>query len=212
MGLDQYFYASKTLSAFKKKEKLYIDFFNTLTHPDLVKEQGLYIFDHWGDTQEIREVLRTLPKLYGQVNDIKMIKKVGNDYIISTEAMYWRKSNQIQNWFVEVCQDGIDDNCGFHPVGVNHLIDLQERIDKVLDGLVMPYSDKFFNSANNWMAPPATQSLAMDLLPTTSGFFFGSTDYNKWYYYDLQITKKFLRKVLKQSTSKDWSFIYHSSY
>lgn len=190
MGLDQYFYASKTLSAFKKKEKLYIDYFNTLTHKDLVNERGLYIFDHWGDTQEIREVLSTFPKLYGQVNDIKMIKKVGDDYIISTEAMYWRKANQIQNWFVEVCQGGIDDNGGFHPVGVNHLMDLQERIDKVL----------------------ANRSLAMNILPTTSGFFFGSTDYNEWYLYDLRETKKFLRKVLKQSTSKNWSFIYHSSY
>ena len=34
MGLDQYFYAEKTLSAFKKKEKLYIDYFNTLSEPD----------------------------------------------------------------------------------------------------------------------------------------------------------------------------------
>ena len=35
------------------------------------------------------------------------------------------------------------------------------------------------------------------LLPTQSGFFFGSTDYNEWYYYDVRETKKQLKKVLK---------------
>lgn len=38
-------------------------------------------------------------------------------------------------------------------------------------------------------------SLASELLPTQSGFFFGSTDYDKWYYNDVE-------DVLKQLTEK----------
>ena len=38
-------------------------------------------------------------------------------------------------------------------------------------------------------------SLASELLPTQSGFFFGSTDYDEWYYQDVE-------NVLKQLTEK----------
>jgi hypothetical protein len=76
----------------------------------------------------------------------------------------------------------------------------------------MPTNNKFFNGDNNWMAPSVNESTARKLLPATSGFFFGSTDYNKWYFDDLRETKKFLRKVLKKSTRKNWSFMYHSSW
>jgi hypothetical protein len=211
MGLDQYFYASKTLSAFKKKEKLYIDYFNTVDEPDMDTDEGLFVSEFWGNGAVISKVLDGLPTLAGQVGTIRMVKRMGDTYQVSTEAMYWRKANQVHKWFVEHPQGGIDD-CGYHPVGVNHLVDLQERVTQILDGLVMPTNNKFFNGDNNWMAPSVNESTARKLLPATSGFFFGSTDYNKWYFDDLRETKKFLRKVLKQSTSKNWSFMYHSSW
>ena len=97
MGLDMYFYANKTLSAFKKKEKLYIDYFNTLNEPDLQTDEGLFVSEYWGNGAVINNVLKSLPKLDGQVGDIRMVKKVGDDYIVSTEAMYWRKANQIKS-------------------------------------------------------------------------------------------------------------------
>ena len=61
MGLDMYFYAEKTLSAFKKKEKLYIDYFNTLDEPDMTTEDGLFISEYWGNGKVIVEVLKSLP-------------------------------------------------------------------------------------------------------------------------------------------------------
>lgn len=40
-------------------------------------------------------------------------------------------------------------------------------------------------------------SLAEKLLPTRNGFFFGSTEYNDWYFYDVRDCKKQLTKILK---------------
>lgn len=210
MGLDQYFYTRKILSASKKKEKLYIDYFDTITDPKMDTDEGLFISEHWGDVR-ITEILRRMPLMYGQVGNIRMVNRVGKTYQIFTEAMYWRKANQIQNWFVEHPQGGIDD-CGYHSVDPIQLEDLQDRINKILDGFTMPSSDKFFNSHNNWVPSMKAQLSAMNLLPTTSGFFFGSPDYNKWYFNDLRITHKFLPKVLKKSTRQNWDFIYHSSW
>ena len=211
MGLDMYFYAEKTLSAFKKKEKLYIDYFNTLDEPDMTTEDGLFISEYWGNGKVIVEVLKSLPKLSGQVGDITMVKKVGDDYIIRTEAMYWRKANQIHDWFVHNAQNGIDD-CMSYPVDVDILAYLQYDIDTILDGVKFPSKDKMYAEGNDWNAPDSNISLAENLLPTSSGFFFGGKDYNKWYFDDLRNTKKFLRSVLKQSTKSNWAFNYHSSW
>ena len=211
MGLDMYFYANKTLSAFKKKEKLYIDYFNTLVEPDMTTEEGLFVSEYWGDGAVISDVLKSLPKLDGQVGDIRMVKKVGDDYIVSTEAMYWRKANQIHDWFVHNAQDGIDD-CLTYPVSIICLVYLYDDITTILDGVRFPSKDRMYKDTNKWNAPDANISLAQELLPTSSGFFFGDTHYNKWYFDDLRNTKKFLRRVLKQTTRNNWTFNYHSSW
>ena len=211
MGLDQYFYAEKTLSAFKKKEKLYIDYFNTLDEPDMTTDEGLFVSEYWGNGAVISDVLKSLPKLDGQVGDIRMVKKVGDDYIVSTEAMYWRKANQIHDWFVKNAQDGIDD-CLTYPVSIICLVYLYDDITTILDGVRFPSKDRMYKDTNKWNAPLANISLAQELLPTSSGFFFGDTHYNKWYFDDLRNTKKFLRRVLKQTTRNNWTFNYHSSW
>jgi hypothetical protein len=64
------------------------------------------------------------------------------------------------------------------------LIDLINRCEKVL-------KDHF---------------LAETLLPTQSGFFFGSTEYDDWYFYDVEDCKKQMSKLLKGL--KDDELIY----
>jgi hypothetical protein len=54
------------------------------------------------------------------------------------------------------------------------------------------------------------QELAAELLPTTSGFFFGSTDYDEWYYTDIQRTVDICNFCL--SLPLEWSFEYQSSW
>ena len=43
----------------------------------------------------------------------------------------------------------------------------------------------------------ADHSLAEELLPTQSGFFFGSTDYDDWYFHDVKNCLKQMKGVLK---------------
>ena len=50
---------------------------------------------------------------------------------IESRVAYWRKANQIHNWFVINCQDGVDD-CKEHSVSKSHLRELIELCKKVL--------------------------------------------------------------------------------
>jgi hypothetical protein len=106
-------------------------------------------------------------------------------YIIE-EAGYWRKANQIHRWFVENVQDGVD-NCGDYYVERNQL---QELLD--LCKIVQ-----------------ADHSKAEELLPSASGFFFGGTDYDEWYYNDIENTISILEDALED---KNGEYYYTSSW
>ena len=51
-------------------------------------------------------------------------------------------------------------------------------------------------------------SIAKELLPTQSGFFFGDTDYDQYYIEDLTYTKKALKEILQE----DGDYYYQSSW
>ncbi len=99
---------------------------------------------------------------------------------------YWRKANAIHSWFVTNVQDG-DDNCGTYYVSREQLAELLATVNDVL----------------------ADHSKAPELLPTQSGFFFGSTDYDNFYFSDLEDTKNILTEALKD-TEADYE--YQSSW
>jgi hypothetical protein len=106
---------------------------------------------------------------------------------ITIEAMYWRKANEIHKWFVDNVQDGNDD-CGRYYVEKEQLEDLLKLINDVLNN-----HDK-----------------ADELLPTQSGFFFGDTDYDEWYFKNLKRTKDELTKLV--AIDDGGEFEYHSSW
>lgn len=107
-------------------------------------------------------------------------------------AAYWRKANQIHQWFVEHVQDGEDD-CSYHrEVTKNDLTELCNLCKEVL-------------SAHN-------NRLSEKLLPTQGGFFFGSTKYDEWYYKDIQETITALENVLKETDFSKQALFYCSSW
>lgn len=53
--------------------------------------------------------------------------------------------------------------------------------------------------------------LAEELLPTQSGFFFGSTDYDQWYIADLETTVEICNRVLNNMPEKDGWYLYYNS-
>mgnify|MGYP003328487255 FL=1 len=109
---------------------------------------------------------------------------------ITAEVGYWRKANAIHKWFVDNVQEGTDD-CGTYEVSNEKLKELLDLITKVL--------------ANKNQAPK--------LLPNTSGFFFGSMDYDKYYFEDLEYTKTLIEKLIKnEEKMRGWYLEYHSSW
>ena len=122
-------------------------------------------------------------------------------------VMYWRKANAIHKWFVDHAQGGIDD-CGIHGVSYEQLFELMIICERIVDecplleGVDGTYRGKFDNV-----------ELAEKLLPTTDGFFFGSTDYDADYLYDVTWTAKELRKLIDNMTTEraDYGEIYHAA-
>jgi hypothetical protein len=111
---------------------------------------------------------------------------------IEEEVGYWRKANHIHNWFVENVQSGSDD-CREYVVSEERLAELLDICKEVLED----------------------PTKGEQLLPTTPGFFFGSTDYDEWYIKDIQHTIEVLESVLESikvsKENKVYSDIYYSS-
>lgn len=97
-----------------------------------------------------------------------------NPVYIYEQVGYWRKANAIHRWFVTNVQDG-EDRCQQSYVTVDLLSRLRETAQLVLND----------------------HSFAQSLLPTTSGFFFGSTDYDEWYFEDLKSTVEIIDKIIE---------------
>jgi hypothetical protein len=105
---------------------------------------------------------------------------------LTLEVAYWRKANAIHAWFVQECQDGVDDcrEAGLERWKLTELLELCRRAKAEQD---------------------------TNLLPTQGGFFFGSTDYDEGYWQDIEDTIGQLEAALKDDAIGG-SFYYHSSW
>lgn len=141
-------------------------------------------------------------KVYIPENKRQSVKIEGVEHVrtekvkyIEEDVGYWRKANAIHNWFVHNVQNG-EDNCGEYYVEWERLVELKELVDQVC----------------------ADHSLAESLLPTTSGFFFGSTDYDEYYFQDLEYTRDLLQEIIdygmavRDDTFSGGDYYYHSSW
>jgi len=114
---------------------------------------------------------------------------------ISERVGYWRKANQIHNWFVQNVQDGVD-NCGDYEVEYEHLTRLLNDCKEVLKD----------------------PEKASKKIPTRSGCFFGNTEYNEWYLDQLKATVEIITPLLKEAKEYDGkkylpeTIVYSSSW
>lgn len=116
---------------------------------------------------------------------------------VAVNVAYWRKANQIHQWFVDNVQDG-NDNCSEYYVAEEQLEELR-------------------NVCNEILANREDADLAEELLPPSEGFFFGTTDLDEWYYGDVEYTANRLKEILdiaKADRDKNEyvSFYYQSSW
>lgn len=145
--------------------------------------------------------------------DMYMIKRKRQ----SEDVAYWRKANAIHNWLVQNVQYG-EDNCYPHEVSKEKLEKLKATCEKVLESLLKggTHLEKvkigFDKNGDiyDWVEVFNNTELAKELLPTTDGFFFGSTTYDKWYKEDLEKTIEQIDSILK-STDFDTELIEYLS-
>lgn len=177
---------------------------------DMYLYRKVFVGAHW----EHRKITGTI-EIYENGKEIPVNFEA--IYEVVEQAAYWRKANAIHKWFVDNVQDGEDD-CGEYYVPRPKLHELLKLVNKVLDGSKL-VDGIVTNGARleegewkpNFEAGRHLEdnSLAHELLPVQEGFFFGSTDYDQWYWEDLKYTKETLTKLLNEEGG---DFYYHSSW
>ncbi len=125
--------------------------------------------------------------------DMSLVDDYRCEYVdsdsIYEEVAYWRKRNHIHKWFVDNVQNGEDD-CDYYEVTREQLEKLLEVCKEVMSGFASIES----------------------LLPTTSGFFFGSTDYDEWYFNAVEYTIEAIQDVLNTTDFENEMIMYHASW
>ena len=143
------------------------------------------------------------------------------------EIMYWRKANQIHAWFVSNVQDGNDD-CDNYEITKDTIEVLlkqcklvQEEFKKAKEVEGMVKNGSIWKKETGCWEDNMQKGIVfenlntekiLELLPPTSGFFFGNTDINQWYFYDIEETIKGLEKVLKETDFENYHVWYNSSW
>jgi len=105
---------------------------------------------------------------------------------------YWRKANAIHKWFVDNCQNGVDE-CQSSHVERSQLEELRDLCKQVLDAVKDGKVDE-------------------DLLPTQGGFFFGDTEYGEYYLEDCKSTVEIIDEILENTVLESCDFYYQSSW
>jgi hypothetical protein len=133
----------------------------------------------------------TFPQFNDVVNAAGVATLVDKESIygvdVSVNVAYWRKSNQIHNWFVINVQRGEDD-CGEYYVS-------HAKLKELVNTCTLAITNKDPN-----------------LLPPREGFFFGSTDVDEWYWRDIMDTINQLQPILDRPDFENLSFYYQSSW
>ena len=93
---------------------------------------------------------------------------MGLDITIKTKKheLYFRKHNYLMAWVEDTTNQAIE-NCADIDLTKGQLENLLASINEVL----------------------ADHEKAPELLPTQAGFFFGSTDYDEWYFKNLEYAR-----------------------
>ena len=219
MGLDMYLYRMPRYKDTTVKEVLLIE--NWFDYLDRGKK---YSFKDWSGYHESelpsKEVIDFYKPFYC-VSYSAWDTKKQFPYSITEEVGYWRKANQIHNWFVENVQNGVDD-CDFYECTEEDLDKLLEICMTVKNGITMvpgkihagtTYHNNGTVTENyeDGMVIENT-SIAEELLPTCTGFFFGGTVYDECYMEDIDYTIKLLQNVLATTDFEKEMICYHSSW
>ena len=105
------------------------------------------------------------------------------------EVMYWRKANQVTEWFVRNAGLEADSDCEVIEISEDQLQQLYDDCDKVVKN----------------------PKLADEVMPTSNGFFFGSTEYGERYFDQLKETMDGLQRIF-DTTDFDTEVIEYTEW
>lgn len=124
---------------------------------------------------------------------------------IEEDVAYWRKANQIHKWFTD--QFETFENCDEKYISTDELQELLNTCKTIKEKVVMK-KGKVANgqrlTEDGWVdiledgEYIENPEICEELLPTESGFFFGSTAYDQWYMQNIDYTIKMLEEILKE--------------
>lgn len=115
---------------------------------------------------------------------VETVFKAHSTDIYDIHDAYFRKVNFIYAFFRE---DMVDESCVADKYRIGQLIDVCENV----------------------LEHRGNEAYAKKHLPTTEGFFFGSTEYDQWYWNDVKNCIKQMRKLYKAMSDDDfviWEF------
>ena len=143
------------------------------------------------------------------------IKPERISYIVE-EVAYWRKFNALHNWFVNNVQDGVDE-CQESYIPDEKLKELIETLKSVKEILEKAPTKKTmiqvgWKNGEKEMEEIDTfdidEEVLENLLPTTSGFFFGGVEYDEYYKESVEGTLETLEKLIAEGGD----FYYQASW
>jgi len=226
MGLDMYLNRFQRYKDTTPDEISVIEDYFWYAGDQRLKEKYKTAKDFLGDSRY--SVLKEIPTetldFYGAIidQDHNTFRSDAYDFMMDRaceQVGYWRKANQIHQWFVEHVQDGEDDCCYHNEVDKETLEELLDTCLKVkeasrlVDGEVangQHYVDGHWESIMESGRIIEDPTVAEELLPATSGFFFGSTEYDQWYMDDIDGTIEICQRVLAE-TDFDKQMVYYIS-
>ena len=220
MGLDMDLQKAKKLKNASLQDIIFVDAYFRWRKNTFAKE---YSLGEWCGIDE-KDVNKDIVALYENECSEKYYcwdeeKQYPYNGII-TSLVSWRKANQIHNWFVENVQNGKDD-CGTYEVSKEQLETLLDICKNVFEYSIL-VDGKIKNGEilidgvwlNNYEDGKLIKdtSYAKKHLPTLSGYFFGSVEYNQWYLNDVEDTINKLTNVLKNTDFENEIVFYSSSW
>lgn len=158
-----------------------------------------------------------------KINDWNDWEEVSNKL---KEIGYWRKANQVHKYFVDECNDGNDDNCAYYEVSKDVIEKLNFKCKEILDDveLIDDYVLQNYSYDKNEDGETIKKeryvpgkvikdtSICEEQLPTQSGFFFGSTEYNECYYEQIKYTYDLTQNILNIFDFENNDLYYEASW
>lgn len=151
-------------------------------------------------------------------------KTVDDLWEFKDELIYWRKANQVHKFF---CDKGetIEEQIAYK-LKKDDLQELLDICNKILNEVITK-TDKIKNGYSyqkdekgnlvekiNWEDGLiiTNPEICEELLPTQSGFFFGSTDYDEYYLDNIKYTKEKLAEIIDNIDYENEDIYYLASW